>query len=224
MGTIENTRWSIIEGAAAGDAEARQRFAALYSPALRAYFCERWRSSPCIESVDDAAQEVFVDCYKPAGALERADRRRRGGFRAFFYGVAQIVALRFERAAHRDRDRAERLNADQVTADEDSVSRVFDRAWARSIVQEAVLLHTQRAQLLGERARLRVEILRLRFEEGLPVRAIAERLDLAPEVAHREYARGRASYRKVLESVVRTHYGDGIDIEEQCCEIMRLLD
>ena len=221
------TSWSIIEGAVSGDAEARHRFAVLYSPALRSYFEDRWRNSRCLGSVDDAVQEVFVDCYKQAGALDRVEARRDGGFRPFFYGMARNIALRFERDARRAERQGAGANfdADSIEAEDDSASKVFDRAWARSIVREAVVLHYDRAQLLGERARLRVEILRLRFEEDTPIREIAKRLDVTPELAHREYARGRQSYQKVLEEVVAAHYGDGsIDIKERCCEIADLLD
>ena len=217
----------MIEGAVSGDAEARRRFAVLYSPALQAYFKDRWRNSPCLSSVDDAVQDVFVDCYKQEGALDRVNKRREGGFRPFFYGVARNIALRIERAARRDQSRGAGANfdPDTIDAENDSASKVFDRAWARSIVQEAVVLHYDRAQLLGERARLRVEILRLRFEEDMPIREIAKHLNVTPEVAHREYARGRQSYQKVLEEVAAAHYGDSsIDIRERCCEIAALLD
>ncbi len=65
------TSWTIIECAAGGNAEAREHFAELYAPALKAYFCKRWERTPYIASVDDAVQDVFVDCFKSDGVLSR---------------------------------------------------------------------------------------------------------------------------------------------------------
>jgi RNA polymerase sigma-70 factor (ECF subfamily) len=220
------TSWTIIEGAAGGSADARERFAVLYAPALGAYFRSRWRDSACRTAVDEAVQEVFVDCFKPGGALDRVDRDRSGGFSAFFYGVARNIARRIEKshAQHQTRESADGFDPDQLQSDEDSLSKVFDRAWARALVQEATLVYRDRAQALGGREVVRVEILRLRFQDALPIQKIAEQLGLTPGLAHKEYARARESYRAVLEDVVRAHYASGEeDLKERCHEILRLL-
>ncbi len=220
------TSWTIIESAARGSAEARERFAELYGAAVKAYFCKRWEGSPRISSVEDAVQEVFVACFKPGGVLDRVDRNRAGGFRAYFYGAARKTALHLERALDQNEKHhtASDFDTDRMRADEASLSQVFDRAWAQSIVQEAVFLYRERAQGMGGREMQRVEILRLRFDEELPVREIAAQLGLAPELVHKEYARARRGYRAVLEDVVAAHYPySGEDLEERCREVMRLL-
>ena len=220
------TSWTIIESAAGGNAEAREQFAELYAPAVKAYLCKRWEGSPRIASVEDAVQEVFVDCFKPGGILERVDRNRAGGFRAYFYGAARKTALHLERALDQNvkHHAASDVDVDRVRADEATLSQVFDRAWALSIVQEAVFLYRQRAQGMGGRELQRVEILRLRFEDELPVREIATQLGLSPELVHKEYARARQGYRAVLEDVVAAHYPQSEDnLDERCREIMRLL-
>ena len=85
-------------------------------------------------------------------------------------------------------------------------------------------LNIERAPGFGGREVRRVEILRLRFEKGLPVREIQEQLEMTPELAHKEYARARKSYRAVLEDVVAAHYpGARDDLAEMCREVMRLL-
>ena len=92
MPTPDSTCWTVIQAAAAGSATDRQAFARRYGPVVRAYLATRWRSSPCLHDLDDAVQEVFVECFKPDGVLDRADRDR--GFRPFLYGVVRNVALR----------------------------------------------------------------------------------------------------------------------------------
>jgi RNA polymerase sigma-70 factor (ECF subfamily) len=220
------TSWTIIEGAANGSAEARERFAELYAPAVKAYLCKRWEGSPRIASVEDAVQDVFIACFKPGGVLDRVDRNRAGGFRAYFYGAARKTALHLERALdqYETHHTASDFDADRVKADEASLSEVFDRAWAQSIVHEAMFLYRERAAGLGGREMQRIEILRLRFDEGLPIREIATQLNLPPELAHKEYARARRDYRTVLEDVVASHYpGSEDNLDERCREVMLLL-
>lgn len=224
--TDRETSWTIIDGAANGSVEARERFVELYTPALEAYLRKRWQQSTYIDSVDDAVQEVFLECFKHDGILSRAERDRHGGFRAFFYGVVRNTALRFERKHNQDRAHCptNSLDPDGVHSEDPTLSQVFDKAWARSIVQEAVLLHRERARSFGWRQMLRVEILRLRFEEGLPIREIAQRLHLPSDLAHKEYAKARKAYHEVLKDVVTAHNPSGTgDVDEQCRQVLRLL-
>ena len=86
------TRWTVIRGAARGDSTNQAEFARHYGPVIRAYLGARWRQTPLIDEVDDAAQQVFLDCFKEDGALGRADPAREGGFGAFLYGVVRNVA------------------------------------------------------------------------------------------------------------------------------------
>src|SRR5215510_9260970 len=79
----ETTCWSLIEGAAAGNADDRARFAHRYAPVVRAYLCARWRGSPHLQDVEDAVQEVFIACFREGGVLARADPTRGGGFRPY---------------------------------------------------------------------------------------------------------------------------------------------
>ena len=90
------TCWTVIRGAAEGRSEAREEFARRYLPVVRAYLGARWRGLPLMQEIDDAAQEVFLDCFKEEGVLDRADSDRPGGFRAFFYGVVRNMARRVE--------------------------------------------------------------------------------------------------------------------------------
>src|SRR4051794_37515406 len=98
MSSPDLTCWTVIRGAARGDARDRDDFARRYEPVVRAYLTARWRSSGRLGWLDDAVQEVFVECFRRGGALDRVEPDRPGGFRAFLYGVVRIVALRAESA------------------------------------------------------------------------------------------------------------------------------
>ncbi|MBX9578727.1 MAG: hypothetical protein K2X87_00320, partial [Gemmataceae bacterium] len=69
----EPTCWTLIRDAAGGDQAARDRFARVYLPVVRAYLVARWRAAPRPPDADDAAQDVFVECFRAGGLLEKAD-------------------------------------------------------------------------------------------------------------------------------------------------------
>jgi RNA polymerase sigma-70 factor (ECF subfamily) len=215
----------VIRGAAAGDAQDRAQFVRWYAPVIRAYLSARWRNSSCRQDIDDALQEVFVACFQADGVLQRADPGRSGGFRAYLYGVVRNVALRFE--ARRDQDRARQAGAaalDQVADNEADLTRVFDRRWAVALVREAAARQTERAREAGADAQRRVELLRLRFHEGLPIREIARRWQVEALVLHRQYARAREEFLECLREVVACHQpGPAAEVEKACEELLDLL-
>jgi RNA polymerase sigma-70 factor (ECF subfamily) len=111
-----------------------------------------------------------------------------------------------------------------VEADEDSLSRVFDRAWAQAVLREAARRHEERAAAHGEEARRRVELLRLRFHEGLPIREVSRRWGADPAVLHHEYARARREFRAaLLETVAFHHPGTPAELEQECANLLALL-
>src|SRR4051794_3289330 len=92
----DSTCWTLLRDAAAGGAASRAEFAVRYAPAVRAYLAARWRGSQQLRELDDAVQEVFLECLRDGGLLDRAQAGRPGGFRAFLYGAVRNVALRAE--------------------------------------------------------------------------------------------------------------------------------
>ena len=96
MGAEDSTCWSLLRDAAAGGAASRAEFAARYAPVVRAYLAARWRGSNLLQELDDTVQEVFIECLRDGGLLDRARADRPGGFRAFLYGAVRNVALRAE--------------------------------------------------------------------------------------------------------------------------------
>jgi RNA polymerase sigma-70 factor (ECF subfamily) len=226
MGRDDSTCWTILRATAARDDEARTKFAAQYVPLVRAYLGTRWRDAPLIEELDDAVQEVFVECFRMGGVVERADPGRPGGFRAFLYGLVRNVALRFEadRARRRDRQAPGDVSAQDVAIDDESLARVFDRVWARSVMREAAARQAEWAEGEGEEALRRVDLLRLRFQEGLPIRVIARRWAVDPAELHHEYARARKEFRAALMEVMAFyHPGSPAETERACTELLELL-
>jgi RNA polymerase sigma-70 factor (ECF subfamily) len=221
MSDPEETRWTLIRSAARGDAAARETFARLYEPVVRAYLGARWRGSPLRHEMDDAAQDVFLACLKEAGPLTRAEEGRPGGFRAFLFGVVRNVARRLEdRRSRRERqpDSAVRLSA--IEGREEALSKVFDRAWALAILHRALARQAERAREKGAHALRRVDLLRLRFQEGMPIRDIAKAWGADANGLHRHFLRAREEFRTALREVVREeHDGPVDDLDAECARL-----
>jgi RNA polymerase sigma-70 factor (ECF subfamily) len=215
----ESTCWTVIRGAVQGNGGDREEFARRYLPVARAYLSARWRRSPCLADLDDAVQEVFVECFRQGGVLARAEEGQ--GFRPFLYGVVRNVARRVEAAR---RPGAAAIDLDRLPADEDSQSRAFDRAWARALLREAAAVQERNARSSGPQAQRRVELLRLRFHEDLPIRDIAERWQVDPAVLHHEYARARQEFCAALGEVVAFHQpGPPAEVEQECLALLGML-
>jgi RNA polymerase sigma-70 factor (ECF subfamily) len=209
----------VIHGAALGSAPDREEFARRYLPVVRSYLAARWRGSPFLAELDDAVQEVFVECFRTSGALAHADPGRE--FRPFLYGVVRNVARRLEARPPRP---GAAVDLDRLPADEDSQARAFDRAWARALLREAAALQERHARARGPEAVRRVELLRLRFHEGLPIREIAARWGVDAAGLHHEYARARQEFRTALAEVVGFHQpGQPGEVERRCAELLALL-
>ncbi len=223
----QDTCWSVLRAATGGDEAARSFFAHNYMGPVRQYLMHRWRGSNIRVDLDDAVQEVFVECIKPGGALERADPER-GSFRGLLYGVARNTARRFEEGAAKRRhlDPDDSVYLDELPAQEEALSRIFDRAWAQSLVREAVLRYSSEAHSRSGDYRRRYRVLRLRHQRGLPVREIAKRLD-EPNVdaVHNQYRRARREFRGILCNVVATHTGaSGTAVDAEVKRLTALLE
>ena len=220
-----STCWTLIGGAASGNAEEREEFVRRYAPVVKAYLRARWLGSAHLQDLEDAVQEVFVDCFKDHGALERVDNGRRGGFRGFLYGVTRNVGLRIEAAKTRRKERqpSTGLDLDAMERRERSLSQSFDRAWAQSVMREALAELRHNVDALGEKAAKHYDLLRLRFHDGLPIHEIAGRWKVEPAVLYREFAAAKAEFRDALIAVVAAHDPDA-GREEVACECAQLLD
>lgn len=222
MSHAHTTCWTLIDGAAGGDEEDRGRFAVTYRAVVTAVLEARWRSSPLAAQVEDAAQDVFLECFKAGGALGRADRGR-GGFRPFLFGIVRNVASRYERAA----GAAPALEdaAESIAARDGDSRAAFDRAWAGMVIRRARVRQAELAARTGPAAVRRVEVLRLRFEEGLAVREIAARFGVIPDRVHEDYKLARREFERALRDVIGFDLPEGGPeaVEAECRGLLGLL-
>jgi DNA-directed RNA polymerase specialized sigma24 family protein len=219
MATSDSTCWTVIRAAAAGSTTDREELARRYLGIVRAYLADRWRGSALRDGLDDASQEVFVECFRKGGVVEIAGADRVPSFRAFLYGVIRNVARRFESRPVRAPGPLPEIATDEV-----SLSRLFDRTWARAIMAEAAQLQQKRAAESGDEAVQRVELLRARFEENLPIRAIAERWCVDPARLHHAYALARQEFRAALLEVVAFHQpGSPVELEQEAASLLKAL-
>ena len=225
MSDLNTTCWTVILEAAEGDPNAREEFARTYMLAVRAYLKARW-SKPLMRGyIDDATQEVFVECFRENSPLKRVGRDTTSSFRAYLFGLVRNTARNFERrlAAPRNQPGVS-LSHLEIASDDPSLSMVFDRAWARMIIKQAGERHREKAQQEGEFAVRRVELLTLRFQHGLPIRHIADEWNVEAAVLHREYAKARDEFRVAMREVIRfNHSGTDAEIEDEVKLVMQLL-
>src|SRR5262249_49772626 len=109
-----------------------------------------------------------------------------------------------------------------LPADDSTLSRTFDRMWARSLLKEAARVQTDSADSAA--ARKRVELLRLRFSDGLPVKEIATRWGVDPAWVHHEYATARGEFRAALRTVVAYHHPGGTptELDAACRDLLAI--
>jgi len=218
---------TLVRGAAQGDPRCRSLFCGRYLPLVRAYLAARWGGTPWTGQVDDGVQEVFLECLRERGALDVFEPGRAGGFRPFLYAVTRNVARRIEQAQGR-RTARERVAGEEHLrgreSGEASLTLLFDREWARTVMQHAREGMQARASLAGDDALRRIELLRLRFEEGLPIRAIAARWQQDPAATHRAYRKAREEFREALEEAVAYHCaGAPEEVLQECARLLGLL-
>lgn len=225
MPSRDSTCWTLVRGAAAGVPEDREDFVRRYAPVIRAYLGARWRLPSEHEEVADGSQEVFLQCFKAGGALERAEPGTSGGFRAFLYGIARNVASASER--RRTRNRGELDDADVlpvVASEEATLSAVFDQAWARMIMREARELLERRTPEEG-RAALGLQALRLRYESALPSREISAKMGIDAGVVYQLLTDARKEFRGALLEVMASYHPTASkgELERRCIDYLRTL-
>lgn len=208
MPRAESTSWNTLRAAAAGEVQAQEEFVRRYRPVIRSYLGQRWRHSLLGQQLDDAVHETLLECFRPSGVLAKIDADQPGGFRALLFGVVRNIALRHEERAARRRESAPRPTSflAKVPAPDEALSQAFDRAWALGMVREAKARMADHAARGNEAARRRLELLQLRFHDGLPIRTIAERWQQDAARLHHEYARARRDFELCLREVISEHH------------------
>jgi len=218
------TCWTVIRAAAIGDSAARSAFADKYEAMIRGYLEIRWRGRLLASETGDAVQEVFVECLKPGGVLERADAGQ-GELRGLLRRVVQNVARRYEeRAIKRGRIRpADTVWFAEVQGDEPGQATVFDRCWAHSIIEEATKRFRVLAAQDGEAGQRRVELLERRFGDDEPIRKIAAAWGLPAQDLHNAYKKARKEFYRCLREVIAFHRPDTTDLSGECRKVLEMI-
>ncbi|MEM8712849.1 MAG: sigma-70 family RNA polymerase sigma factor [Planctomycetota bacterium] len=197
------TSMTLLRDAAGGSQRAREEFARAYLPVVRAYLTARWRHRLSPEELEEAVQELFIACLRDGGLLERIDVSGQHSFRAYLFGAVRNIALELERSRRRREVRAKAPeHAEGAPVDEESLSLLFDSEWARGIVRRARALYTEKAAASGAAMQRRVELLALRFGQGLQNRDIAERWDMNPKRVQKDYAQAKQEFSDCLRAVI----------------------
>lgn len=223
----DRTCWTLVEHAARGDRLAREEFGRRYLPVVRAYLHSRWGGRLSPEELEDAVQDVFVAFLSEDGVFDKMRPGRDEAFRPLLYSVVRNMALRVESARARKLDApgTEAFHADHNAGSEESLSRVFDRAWAETIMRDAVDQQETTARARGAGALRRFELLRLTYDERLPMPEIAARWELESEFLHKELARAKGEFKEALKTVVAFHHPDAPElVERECRELLLLLE
>lgn len=223
----EQTCWTLVEEACSGNRNARDLFGRVYLPVVRAYLAARWKSGPRAAQLDDAVQETFVECFRENGALAGVERSPDRRFRTFLFAVVRNVALRFEERGARDHARREPDPSplEALPAREERASRAFDRAWAEELLRRAADRQEEAARARGSDAIRRIELLKLRFQDDLPIRDIAVKWKVDPAELHREYARAREEFKAALLEEIGYHQpGSPADRERECQALIQLIE
>ena len=220
-----DTNWSVVQDAANLNSEARRVFVQRYLGPVRAYLSARWRGTTWFDMLDDAVQEVFTVCLGESGPLQRLDRTRSAGFRAYLYGIVRNVARNLERRATRRRRRFEgEIHWDLMEVDESSLSTVYDRAWAKAVMRQAAQRQSEQARHSGSAAVRRVELLRLHVHEEVSMREIARCWNVDIQRLYREYAKARREFLAALVDVLATDYDVAPEnVERECKALIDML-
>lgn len=221
--TTSATCWTLLQEAAEGGDAARERFARLYLPVVEGYLAQRWRGSARAEDIEDARQQVLLECLRPEGVLDRALEKAERGFRAYLYGVTVNIARRIE-GRRRPLEAAASAVLGGVEASDAPVSEVFDRGWATALAREAGERYRETADTDDPRALRRVRVLEMRFGEGLPIREIAVRWGVDAAALHHDYATARQGFLKCLRDVIRFHHPGGeANVERELADLVARL-
>lgn len=198
------TSWHLV-GLAGTDTDlARREFALRYEKFVRRVLAKRWLGTVFRHDFDDAVQEVFFECFKPGGVIEKADVNRGGSFRSLLYQVAFHVAARFERTR---RQQHLREGADdwlgELPSQDLSGFEAVTREEVTDLVREAL---RRMLQHHDPDIRSRGQLLERRTCQNERINVIA---DGDPELAkrlHREHSKAKMEWKQYLVDVVQSEY------------------
>lgn len=138
---FETTRWSLVQAAGTGDAQARaalEELCRIYRPAVLAWLRGRGHGR---SDAEDLTQGFFARFIEKR--LHETAAPERGRFRTYLRTALHhfvVNAAEYEHAArrHAGQPASELDPADLAAADSEAPDRAFERAWALALVQRAM--------------------------------------------------------------------------------------
>lgn len=215
---FKTTQWNLVR--AASDTDALEALIRIYWKPL--YFFVRHHGHDG-ETAKDVVQAFLMDLME-RGAIPKADPAR-GRFRTFLRAaLLNFLRDRSKNAARQKRRPGRRLLSLDFKRGEtdyhlqvaggDSPERVLNRAWARSLWEDAL------SQLKGEQAHLEAFDLYLK-EAGYP--AIAAKTGLSEAAAKVAVHRLKAQLRELITSRIRETVTSEEDLKAELAEFRSLL-
>ena len=205
---------------------------ARYLPALRAHLVYKRRVSP--DQADDLVQEFVASKILESDLVARADREL-GKFRTFLLTAIDrflLNQIRDERAKKRAPSQRRLVGLDDWTdclGVEDRPSEVFDVAWARSVLSEALERMRRECEATGRADvwggfECRVVAPLLEGSDPVDYRQLVERFGFrTPTQAANALTTGKRSYARALRSVVGEYARDEGEIDSEIAQLQQVL-
>ncbi len=194
------TRWSLI--ARLGDQPQQVAVVVgLYADAIAAYLAAKLAGERP-ERIDDTTQEVLLDLLGKPEVLARAQPGSGSRFRYYLMNLAWCSARNALRHARR-RDHASLeagVDADALPAPDQQ--RAMDRAWAVSVLQQA-LEELRRQAGDGRLEPEALAVLQASLVEGRALRAVAAGTGLSLATCSRRLARARTQLQQAIAERLR---------------------
>jgi len=234
--SFPSTHWSLVtrvgQPNGAGQQQALEQLLIRYLPALKAHLLHRRKIAS--DWAADLLQGFITDKILERGLIEQADREK-GRFRTFLLKALDnyvVSELRRERAKKRSPGDAAFVTVDEAR-DHDGlsppVSDVFDLAWAREVLAEAVRWmqveceKSRRTDIWGV-FKCRVLDPTLGQTEPLPYEQLVERFGFqSPTQASNVLITAKRMFVRMLRSVVGEYARDETDIDAELEDLKRIL-
>lgn len=226
------TRWSLI----ARLPEHPQQVAVLiglYADAIGAYLARKLAGEKT-DRIEDVIQEVLLDLLGKPEVLARAQPGSGSRFRYYLMSLAWFSALNVLRHARRrdhasldavtgedDHRQAERLAGDAPAPDQ---QRAMDRAWAISVVQQA-MEELQRWTRDGTLEPEAFAVLQANLVEGQGLREVGAALGISAATCSRRLAKARTLLQQAIADRLRLagELGTHEDAAQSCAVLLQAL-
>lgn len=209
--------------AAGGIRSSRETFALFYGPMITMELAFHMRRPVNDPDVEDGVQEVLLECLRSGGALDKVDATKCTRFRAFLGGITRNVGLRILKRRARQPDT---LNPEELSSNYPAdLSALLDETWRQAVLGEALTQLVRESQRT-ELDRLRVQVLRMRFEDDLRPAHIATVLGLKPERVHALCREGKEHFRLALLDVVcrQNPMFTRSEVQQECLQLLGCSD